>query len=248
MLSDTEWPALLRTVVQASKGKAAIMCGLHFKDTKRTIEDAKKAQDLGAIGLQVCPPIFNLPSQKDISDYFSDLSDAISIGVMVYVTQGMDCPISMDTYKEMTNFEQVVAIKWSNKAVGAEYQDIFALADAFNVIDNSSQPVLCHQNGGDGYINLTAEVYPPHDLRIWELMENKAYTEAKQLFDSVNDPLREFYSKMAIRSGGQARVKKGLMHVMGNSVGASRPPSKPLSEEELNELKDIVLSFGWPAK
>ena len=38
------------------------MCGLHFKDTKRTIEDAKKAQDLGAIGLQVCPPIFNLPS------------------------------------------------------------------------------------------------------------------------------------------------------------------------------------------
>jgi len=53
---------------------------LHFKDTKKTIEDAKKAQDLGAIGLQVCPPIFNLPSQKDISDYFSDLSDAISIG------------------------------------------------------------------------------------------------------------------------------------------------------------------------
>ena len=36
MLSDTEWPALLRTVVKASKGKTAIMCGLHFKDTKKT--------------------------------------------------------------------------------------------------------------------------------------------------------------------------------------------------------------------
>ena len=42
MLSDTEWPALLRTVVQAAKGKAAVMCGLHFKDTKRTATNTKR--------------------------------------------------------------------------------------------------------------------------------------------------------------------------------------------------------------
>ncbi|MQG39385.1 MAG: dihydrodipicolinate synthase family protein [SAR202 cluster bacterium] len=248
MLSDSEWPALLRTVVQAAKGDAAVMCGLHFKDTKRTIEDAKKAQDMGAIGLQVCPPIFNLPSQKDIADYFCDLSKAIDIGVMVYVTQGMDCPISLDTYREMADFENIVAIKWSNKVINAEYEDIFELSDSFNIIDNTSQPILCHKNGGDGYINLTAEVYPPHDLKIWNLMENGDYSEAQDLFDSVNNPLRDFYGKTAVRSGGQGRVKKGLMHVMGNSVGSSRPPSKPLNLEELNELREIVRGFGWPVK
>ena len=41
MLTDNEWPALLRSTVQASKGKASVVCGLHYKDTKRTIEDAK---------------------------------------------------------------------------------------------------------------------------------------------------------------------------------------------------------------
>ena len=40
MLSDDEWPYLLRTVVQAAGGRASIVCGLHYKDTKRTIEDA----------------------------------------------------------------------------------------------------------------------------------------------------------------------------------------------------------------
>ena len=59
MLRDEEWPALLRTAVQATGGKSTIMCGLHYKDTLRTIEDAKKAQDMGAVALQVCPPIFN---------------------------------------------------------------------------------------------------------------------------------------------------------------------------------------------
>ena len=40
MLRDDEWPYLLRTVVRAADDKAAIVCGLHYKDTKRTIEDA----------------------------------------------------------------------------------------------------------------------------------------------------------------------------------------------------------------
>ena len=29
-------------------------------------------------------------------------------------------------------------------------------------------------------------------------------------------------------------------------VGASRPPSKPLNEEELDELREILVGYGWP--
>ena len=69
MLDDPEWAALLRTTVQASDGKATVMCGLHYKDTKRTIRDAKVAQDMGAYALQVCPapsyPIFKVAHLQD---------------------------------------------------------------------------------------------------------------------------------------------------------------------------------------
>jgi len=119
-------------------------------------------------------------------------------------------------------------------------------AHIFNVIDNSSQPVRCHKLGGRGYINLTAEVYPPHDLRIWELLESKRYDEAQALFDKVNTPLREMYAKVYQQSGGQARVKKGMMALMGRPMGASRPPSLPLNEAQMAELRQILLSFGWP--
>ena len=112
MLSDAEWPSLLRTVVQATNGKASVVCGLHYKDTKRTIEDAKRAQDMGANGLQVCPPVFNLPSQQDILDYYSDLSDAIDIGIMVYHTHWLSGGrIEVDTILKMSDIEQIVSIK-----------------------------------------------------------------------------------------------------------------------------------------
>ena len=79
-------------------------------------------------------------------------------------------------------------------------------------------------------------------------MEAEKYDEAKSLFDSVDGPLREFDEKLAARSGGQARLKKGLMAAMGKPVGSSRPPSKPLTEGEMKDLRQILLDLGWPVQ
>ena len=246
MLGDDEWPFLLRTVVQASAGRAAVVCGLHYKDTKRTIDDAKRAQDMGAVGLQVCPPIFNLPSQDDLLDYFGELSDAIDIGIMVYHTHWMSGGrIEVDTIMKMADMEQIAAIKWSAPE-GVDYSEMSRFSGIFSVIDNGGGAALCHKLGGRGYINLTAEAYPAHDLKVWDLLEAGQYDEAQALYDSVNEPLRVLDEKLTGRSGGQARLKKGIMALMGQPVGASRPPSKALNEGELDEVRDVLLGFGWP--
>ena len=246
MLSDEEWPALLRTTVQAAADKASIVCGLHYKDTKRTIEDAKQAQDLGAIGLQVCPPIFNLPSQNDLIDYYSDLSDAIDIGIMVYCTQWMPGGlVEVDTILRMKDIPQVASIKWSPPP-GGNHEDMAQFSDIFSVIENGDSPARSHELGGNGYINLTAEAYPPHDLKMWGLLEQGRDTEAQTLWDEINTPLREYSAKVDTRSGGQGRVKKGLSYLMGKPAGVSRPPSKPLNSKELDELREILVGFAWP--
>ena len=246
MLKDEEWPLLLRTVVQAADDKAAIVCGLHYKDTKRTIEDAKIAQDMGAIGLQICPPIFNLPSQDDLLDYYSDISDNIDIGIMVYCTQWMPGGlVEVDTIMRMKDIAQVASIKWSVPP-GGKHEDMAKFSDIFSVIENGESPSANHKLGGRGYINLTAESYPAHDLKIWELLESKRYDEADVLWDKINVPLRDYSAKVDARSGGQGRVKKGLSYLMGKPAGSSRPPSKPLNKEELDELRQVLVGFGWP--
>ena len=246
MLRDDEWPYLLRTVVQAANDKAAIVCGLHYKDTKRTIEDALRAQDMGAHALQVCPPVFNLPSQNDIFDYFSDLSNAIDIGIMVYHTHWLSGGrIEVDTILRMKELEQVASIKWSVPD-DIDYDEMTKFANDFSVIANG-HAVKCHKLGGRGYINVTASAYPAHDLKIWDLLENGKYDEAAKEFETVDDLLRGFGAKIDAKSGGQARLPKALMDVMGRSAGSSRPPSKPCSPNELAELKDLVGNqLGWP--
>lgn len=246
MLRDDEWAKLLNATVQAADGNATIMCGLHYKDTIRTIEDAKRAQDLGADALQVCPPIFNLPSQKDILDYFESLSDAIDIGIMVYNTHWMlGGRIETDTIIKMADLEKIVAVKWSNSE-RQSYEDMTRFAHIFNVIDNTVSPIRCHKLGGKGFVQTTVFAYPPHDLKVWTLMENGKYDEAEEMYYRVHTPLRNFGDKIDVRSGGQGRVNKGLMKIMGHDVGDSRPPSKPLDDGEMQELRAIVNEFGWP--
>jgi 4-hydroxy-tetrahydrodipicolinate synthase len=248
MLSDDEWPFLVRTAVQASKGRATVVCGLHYKDTKRTVDDAKRAQDMGAVGLQVCPPVFNVPSQDDLLDYFGEISDAIDIGIMVYHTHWVGGGrIEVDTIMKMADIEQIAAIKWSAPE-DVDYDEMAKFSGIFSVIDNGGGPAVCHKLGGRGYINLTAEAYPAHDLKVWDLLESGQYDEAETLFDSVNEPLRVLDEKFAVRSGGQARLKKGIMALMGQPVGVSRPPSKPLNENELAEVRKALLGFGWPVE
>ena len=259
-LSDAEWPPLLRTVVRAAGGKVPVMCGISHKDTFRAIEDAKRAQDLGAVGLQISPPIFNDPNQDDMLRHYQAISDAIEIGIMIYNTPWYSMNLAPryggylhsvgniypDTFVKMADFEHIVAVKWSVPD-DVEFEEMTKFVHIFNVLDNNTDPIKCHQLGGRGYARTYNDAYPPHDLKIWELMESGQYEEAQRLYDSTKTPeAAALAAKIGKRSGGAARMKKGILAVMGQPVGAMRPPSLPLTDEDLDELREVVRGWGWP--
>jgi 4-hydroxy-tetrahydrodipicolinate synthase len=245
-IDDREWPDLLKTVVDAAGPDAAVICALKPNDTMHTIEDAKRAQDLGAIGLQIDLPIFHSPTQDDMVRFFTDISNAIDIGIMIYNTFWYGPPpLTAASMNRLRDAEKVIAIKWVVPSGDAHnYDDMREFVDFFNVIDNSNQPVRCHQNGGHGYIDPTTAVHPAHALKVWDLCKAGNYDEAQALFDSVKNPLRDFMAKSAQKSGGY-RVLKGHMAAIGRPVGPPRQPTLPLDGSELDELRELTAQFGW---
>ena len=147
-LSDNEWPHLLRTVVDAGGSDVVVMQGLRSRGTVLVIDDAKRAQDLGAVSLQIELPFHHGPNQDDYVRYFTDISDAIDIGIMIYNTYWFGCaPLTADTMLRLADAEHVVAIKW-NMPDGHDYDDMRQFSHIFNVLDNSGDMVRCHKNGG----------------------------------------------------------------------------------------------------
>jgi len=243
-LSDDEWPHLLRTVVNAAGSDAVVICGLKTKDTLHTIEDAKRAQDLGAVGLQIDLPIFHHPNQDDYVRYFTDISDAIDIGIMIYNTHWFGAEsVTAETMLRLQDAEHVTAIKW-DVPEGEDYDEMTRFSHIFNVIDNSNQPVRCHKNGGRGYISSVIVAYPQHDLEVWKLLEAHRYEEAQAKLDRVNAVLRPFELECAQRSGGY-RFGKGMLAALGRPMGPPRPPTLPMDGQEIAELQRLLKELDW---
>ena len=245
-MKEAEWPQVVKTVVQTAKGRVPVISSVHGKDTRRTIEDAKLAQDLGAVGLQIVPPFENLPTQDDIVRYYEAISDAIEIGVMIYHAHWMPHGrIEIETFKHMADLEHIMAIKW-NCPADVSYESMQELVDDFNIFDNSNQPGRCYRNGGQGFLDHLAPAYPQHELEILNLLETGNFDEAQTLWDKVAIPTVEFINTVLADSGGVARLKKAAMSIMGHPVGSMRPPSQPVNDEEMGKLRELLIGLGWP--
>jgi 4-hydroxy-tetrahydrodipicolinate synthase len=203
---------------------------------------------MGAIGIQIAPPMFNDPNQDDILRFYEAVSAAVDIGIMVYQNHWFQYSgILAETLHRMIDFEQVVAIKWSSFE-GCPDETMSTLAPHFNLIENGNDRVGFHKRGGRGFLDKTAVAYPPHELKMWDLLEAGHYDEAEALWNAVDVPLRSVSNRIGARSGGQARVKKAIMNAMGHRVGHQRPPTLPATEQEIDELQDLFRSFGWPIR
>jgi 4-hydroxy-tetrahydrodipicolinate synthase len=247
-LNDDEWPRVLSTVVEAAGRDKTIICGLKPKNTLHTIQDAKRAQDLGAIGLQIDLPFFHHSNQDDLVRHFTAISDAIDIGIMIYNTHWFCLNpqkeyLQADTVLRLKDAEHVVTVKWAVPE-GEDFDQMREFSDEFNVIDNTRQRVRCYKNGGAGYISPYIAVYPPHDLEVRPLLEQGRYDEAQAEMDRVSEVLGPWQAKTGAVSGGY-RQGKAMLAALGQPIGPPRPPTLPCSEQEIAEVKALFEELGW---
>src|SRR3990172_7403470 len=232
-LTDEEWPRLLDTVVKAAGGRATVFAALKTKATLQTIDDARRAQDLGAVGLQIDLPIFPHPNQADLARYFTDISEGIDVGVLVYNTWWFadgsfgDRSMAPATVRHLAETtEHVVGIKWSAPP-GEDWEVMRDFAGVISVIDNTGDYVRAAQLGAAGFIGDPIVTVPSIDLELWDLLEAGRWADAQALMDRIHLPTWEFVGRTKRRSGGY-RVAKGMLKLLGMPMGDPRPPTLPL--------------------
>jgi 4-hydroxy-tetrahydrodipicolinate synthase len=252
-LTDEEWPRLLDTVVKASRGRATVFAALKTKATLQTIDDARQAQDLGALGLQIDLPVFHHPYQDDMVRYFTDISEAIDVGILIYNTWWFgdgnfgDRSMHPDTIRHLAaSTEHVVGIKWSAPP-GMDWEVMREFSDVINVIDNTGDYVRAAQLGAAGFIGEPIVYVPEIDLELAFLLEDQRWAEARELMSRIHRPIWKFAEKTKRRSGGY-RLAKGILALLDMPMGDPRPPTLPLQPDELAELAMLLRSFGWTVR
>ncbi|TQL68051.1 dihydrodipicolinate synthase [Nocardioides albertanoniae] len=114
--SPTTTPAedgeLLAAVKDAVGDRAKIVAGIGTNDTRTSVELAKQAARIGADGLLLVTPYYSKPGQRGILEHFRTVTSTTDVPVVLYDVPGRTgSPITLETYREVSTWDSVVAVK-----------------------------------------------------------------------------------------------------------------------------------------
>lgn len=157
-LSDDESIEMVRTVVEAVDGRAAVVAGVGSNATAHSIEMAGRAVDVGATGLLLVTPYYNKPTQAGVVVHCHAVADATDLPVMLYdIPSRTGIPFDPATLVELAAHERIVAVKdakgepWSSTKVMAATDLLY-----FSGADETNLPWLAL--GATGVVSVVGHV------------------------------------------------------------------------------------------
>ena len=223
----------LEAVVEAAKGRIAIIAHVACNNTKDSCELARHAESLGVDAIATIPPIYFRLPEKAIAKYWNDISAAApNTDYVIYnIPQLAGVALTASLFDEMLKNPKVIGVKNSSMPI----QDIqmFKRQAKMNgrdiVIFNGpdEQFVGGRLIGAEGGIGGTYGVMPEVYVKLDELIKNGEFEKARELQDAANEVT---YAMCSAKGNMYAVAKAVLKKRAGLELGGVRAPLLNLEE------------------
>jgi 4-hydroxy-tetrahydrodipicolinate synthase len=241
-LSDEEFEAVIGTTIDAARG-VPVLAGTNHMDTAAGIRRARRAEALGAVGVMAGPPFYFKPSRAEVLDHFRRISEAISIGIVVYdnafATQlDLDPGLMFD----LGQFGNIVGAKYGMLDPARIDEVISAVGDRINLLSmqgEGNEPAA-RLRGASGFVSVASSFVPELSLRLEALLRARDYEGAAALSRRMR-PLLKFFNR---DGGGYIATVKAGVRLRGIDAGVPRPPIQPLPADEVDGLAAAMEALG----
>lgn len=251
-LSVGERKNIAQTVVAAAAGRVPVFLSVQETHLDVSIDLAKYAEQIGCYGIQVSVPYYWTATDGDAIQWFEAIHNATSkVQIIMYNTPWENYDAPLDVLKELAKLERVRVLKFYTDRAPQTFrwsQSMVELRDDYAIIDNTLSPVLHHMLGGTAFITHLASVWPQHELEMYAKIEAGNYTEALKMWETGMLPWYDFRVKMGSYTSGEAPPVKAALELTGRikDAGPQRLPSRALTPELREELRQLLLKMGVP--
>ena len=237
-LSDGEQHAVLEAVLDAVGDRATVVAGVGTNDTAHTIENARRAERLGAHGLLVVTPYYNKPPQAGLLRHFTAVADATDLPVMLYdIPPRSVVPIEVDTLARLAEHPRIVAVKDAKGDLGAVMRTLARTDLAYySGEDMLNLPLLAV--GAVGVVSVVGHLVGPRLAELIAAVESGDLVKAR----AVNESLLPVYTGV-FRTQGVILAKAALRE-LGLPAGPVRPPLVDATPEQVAQLRADLADGG----
>ncbi len=230
-LSDTEHKDVIKFTVDKVAKRVPVIAGTGSNDTTYSIQLSQFAQEVGADALLLVTPYYNKATQKGLIIHYSKIASSVSIPCILYnVPSRTGVNITIDTYKELSKIENIVAVKEASGDLSLVAK-IAAECDLNIYSGNDDQTVPIMSLGGIGVISVLSNILPLETHMMCEYMLNGEYVKARNL------QLKYLSLANALFCEVNPIPVKTALNLMGINAGPLRLPLCEMEDNNLELLK-----------
>lgn len=235
-LEAEEKYTLVRAAVEEAAGASPVIMNIAEQTTKAAVEAAQKAEDNGAAGLMMLPPMRYFADDRETVAYYSAVAKSTRLPIMVY-NNPVDYKIlvTLDMFDQLAEHDNIQAVKESTRDLSNVTRMKNRFGDRFSIccgVDTLALESLLM--GADGWVAGLVCAFPAETVAIYRLAKAGRIQEALDIYRWFLPLLELDINPKLVQNIKLAEVATGL------GTEPVRPPRLPLIGEERAEVLRII--------
>ncbi|MEZ4793345.1 MAG: dihydrodipicolinate synthase family protein [Gelidibacter sp.] len=183
-LLDEEKRTLTTTTVDIVKGRVPVLINIAEQSTKGAILAAQKAEEDGAKGLMMLPPMRYKSGDRETIEYFKAVANNTSLPIMVYNNPvDYKVEVTLDMFEKLLECKNIEAVKESTRDISNVTRIKNRFGDRLKIMTGVDTIALeSLLMGADGWIAGLVCAFPKETVAIYELQKAGKIKEAIEIY------------------------------------------------------------------
>src|ERR1700761_3786362 len=235
-LNQAQRTAVVRTTIEAAKGRVPVVAGVASTSTMDAVAQAKEYQKLGADGILAILEAYFPLGDAQVESYIRAIADAVDIPVVIYTNpQFQRSDLSLDCIAKLAAHPRIGYIKDASTNTGRLLSIMNRCGDSIKVFSASAHiPAAVMLIGGVGWMAGPACIIPRQSVALYNLCRRQRFEEAMVLQRKlwrVNEAFARFNLAACIKAG---------LSIQGYDVGDPVPPQAALTAEQRKAVEAVL--------
>lgn len=235
-LEDHEKRTLTKETVAYVDGKVPVMINIAEQSTKGAIAAAQKAEDDGASGLMMLPPMRYKAGDQEVIQYFSDVASSTKLPIMIYNNPvDYKIEVSLAMFEVLLKYDNIQAVKESTRDISNVTRIKNNFGDRLKIMTGVDTLALeSLLMGADGWVAGLVCAFPEETVAIYELQKAGKIQEALAIYRWFLPLLELDINPKLVQNIKLAEVHTGI------GTENVRAPRLPLFGEEREHVLKII--------
>lgn len=182
-LNGSEKAQLLEKTLELTAQRIPVILNIAEQTTADAVKTAQQAQQNGASGLMLLPPMRYKADSRETVEYFKDVASSTDLPIMIYnnpIDYGIEVTLNM--FDELIEYENIRAVKESTRDITNVTRMINRFGDRIKIMCGVDTIALeAMVLGASGWVAGLVCAFPRETVAIYELVKAGRMEEALEI-------------------------------------------------------------------